>query len=136
MKEHCFWEIFKTEATVKWNGTRNFQIIWKHTASFTLQLWGQSAKKLTDNCQVFSALVQCCLITRIFEKSHLSKLLCNVLQFLLLWSIYLIYTQIKTEFVDAFRKYHLLKYNKKKLHENESVKLENINMKKCSLKRP
>ena len=47
---------------------------------------------LTDN-----SCIDICLITRIFEKLYLSKLVWNVLNFLLLWPVYLIYTQNKTK---------------------------------------
>ena len=82
--------------------------------------------------QVFPGLLQCCLATRILDKLHLSYLVPNVLNSLLLWSVYLIYTHDKTGFGNTFRKYiknivQLGKMQREKMHLEEcKTKVSNI----------
>ena len=80
---------------------------------------------LTDN-----SCIDICLITRIFEKLYLSKLVWNVLNFLLLWPVYLIYTQNKTKSATWYST------TWKKMHKYESVQHEKIALwKNAALKR-
>ena len=80
---------------------------------------------LTDN-----SCIDICLITRIFEKLYLPKLVWNVLKFLLLWPVYLIYTQNKTRSATWYST------TWKKMHKYESVQHEKIALwKNAALKR-
>ena len=90
--------------------------------------------------QVFPGLLQCCLATRILDKLHLSYLVPNVLNSLLLWSVYLIYTHDKTGFGNTSRKYiknivQLGKMQREKMHHGRVQNKSKQHKKNHSMKK-